>query len=328
MRFCSVTNVHIKCVYYGAVNPKGRRLMIKIAIIDTGIDSHNNPTCIDSLSGIGIKCEDGRHIYVNDYSDSVGHGTVVFNILAEYLTKNVEVFSIKIFDSSINTRTDLLVEALRYCDENLECQIIQISLGTLYSSAELHDIISKLYAKGICIVSAFDNDAAISYPAAYEEVIGVDINYDYKRIEEYDIIDGNIIDIRGPNAFYRTHGLNDNKIITQGSSFYCSYVVAKIVNMNMLFKKSDIINEFKHHAKSVYSSEAQNLPTNHIQIHKAIVFPFNKEIHSIAAFEDLLDFEIVNYYDIRQKGLLGRSISSILHYTNNSKLINDYASID
>jgi hypothetical protein len=60
-----------------------------------------------------------------------------------------------------------------------------------------------------------------------------------------------------------------------------------------------------------------------------ITFPFNKEMHSIYAYEDMLDFEIKAAYDVKYKALIGKNIADILLYKKAKKrVIDNYEDID
>jgi len=54
---------------------------------------------------------------------------------------------------------------------------------------------------------------------------------------------------------------------------------------------------------------------------RAISFPFSKEIHVLAANEDVLVVDMVDYYDIRESGKIGQSVKTILGYGCNEKKI-------
>ncbi len=52
---------------------------------------------------------------------------------------------------------------------------------------------------------------------------------------------------------------------------------------------------------------------------KAITFPFSKEIKALAGNEDLLNIDIIGYYDVRQSGNVGFAVNDILKYCDNCK---------
>ena len=295
---------------------------MNVVIIDSGLSELEETFFVNQLQGITIEKKGADYTYSTDYTDNIGHGTIVANTLVKYLNSKINLFIINIFKETLFVNVDLLIKALEYC-VTIQCDLIQISLGTLYPNEQLHKIIKKLTDQGIIIVSAFDNDKSISYPAAYNEVIGVDVTSRYKSIDMYDINDNNIVDIVGADVYYRSIAANSRKVIIRGSSFYSSYISAKIINLNRNnLTKGDVINELMKKANRCYFSKP--FLEQGVSIHRAVVFPFNKEIHSVAAFEKLLNFSVDGFYDIRQRGNVSRRICDILPYTDNPKIIDDY----
>lgn len=304
--------------------------MLKVVVVDTGID--RNYVSKHIIGGVSISEEDNQFWTNEQFDDCIGHGTGTTDVILRN-TNNVEIYEVKVFDEDIYITCEKLCYALEYIDTNLEYDLIQVSLGITAYSKRMHDIIQKIVCgKQKCVISAFDNEGAISYPAAFEEVIGVDINYGYSKKEEFDIIEGNIIDIRGGDSFYRMASLEGKSNITKGTSFLTSYFTALIANMRISnYNKETIMEELKKMATRVYKSNPVMPITAYEftkKIRKAIIFPFNKEIHSIAAFEDMLSFEVAEYYDIKHKFLIGKQICDILKYTSNTKEIKNYDNID
>lgn len=295
---------------------------MNVVIIDSGLSELENDLFVDHVQGITIEKNDSGFVYSMNYQDNCGHGTIVTNILVNHISSNINLYIINIFKDELSVDVDLLVEALEYCS-TIKCDLIQISLGTLYSDKNLYRIIKKITDNGTAIVAAFDNDKSISYPAAYEEVIGVDVSSRYKTIESYSTNDNNIIDVVGADIYHRSLGINQKRLIVKGSSFYTSYISAQIINLNpRKMDKPNIINELNKRARICFSSS--RLPKVKMQIKHAVVFPFNKEIHSMAAFENLLNFTVDGFYDVRQRGNTSRHICDVLPYTDNQKIIFDY----
>ncbi|MCM1568223.1 MAG: DUF1611 domain-containing protein [Roseburia sp.] len=304
--------------------------MLRVVVVDTGIDSQYVDAHIKG--GITIVEENGTFSVKEYFEDYIGHGTGTADIILRN-TDKVELYEVRIYDKDIYVSGEKLCYALDYINKNLEYDLIQISSGITVYSKKMHDIIKEIVReKEKVIVSAFDNEGAISYPAAYEEVIGVDINYNYTKKDEFDVVEGSIIDIRGGDAFYRMAFLDGANNIAKGSSFLTSYFTAIIANMEMnCLNKQTIMEELKKKAIKVYRDvpDMQITAKEFIRdIKKAIVFPFNKEVHSIAAFEDMLPFEIVGYYDIKHKFLVGKQVCDILKYTDNSMKIKNFDNIN
>lgn len=293
---------------------------MKIVVIDSGV-SFNHPSI---MGGFSI---DQKEKIFESFEDKIGHGTAVVDIILKN-SQNVEVYVINIFQDKMECSINVLSKALEYVYENIECNIIQISLGTYKSSKRLEEIINKLALKQICIISAFDNEKCISYPAAYENVIGIDVSADYKDPSLYNYIEGGIIDIQGGEIFFRTRWIKEKINVVSGSSFYCSYIVSLVSKFYLdSYSKKNVMKKLKINATSIiYEQKYKYL--SKLQIKKAVIFPFNKEIHALAAYEDLLDFEIADYYDSRYNLKCGKRIKDILPYCDNEKIIKDINKIN
>jgi len=158
---------------------------MKIVVVDSGIN-------IDTEAG---KCVKFAYTIkrnpntmeweavLEDSIDTFGHGTAVSNIIYG-VNSNVEFISVKIGDGEIDEKG--LVYALTYIFENIQTDLINISAGItyIYDCKELSNICQKLHNKGVIVVSAFDNDGAISFPAAFDTVVGVDVYNEFKDKEK------------------------------------------------------------------------------------------------------------------------------------------------
>ena len=303
--------------------------MVKIVVIDSGLDSmYKN---INLKKGIAVIEGNGGLQISDDITDFVGHGTSTVDIIFQN-NPNVEIIPIKICDDTIHTSLDKLCFALSYVSKYVDFDIIQASMGIITYSSELHKLVRHIVNDmHKIIISAFDNAGAISYPAAFDEVIGIDINSEYKNKEDYDISLNSTIDILGAEIYYRTAFLKGKKTVTHGTSMLTSYFSAIIATFyTERITKKQILDYLSGNARHTYEESGEFFhPSAFVKsIKKAIVFPFNKEIHSVAAFEDLVPFKIINYYDIKHKFLLGRRICDILGYSTNEKIINNIENLD
>jgi len=305
--------------------------MKTVIVIDTGlIDSYIDERV---LGGCSVLKVNGEYIIESGYSDYIGHGTATTDIILKNST-NINVFVLRIYEEELFIEEDKLCFALEYAKNNLEYDMIQISSGLLTYSSKMHTIIKQIVLKDKkMVLSAFDNEGGISYPAAFEEVIGIDINHSYRKKTQYDIMRDNVIDIIGAAANFRVPWIENKKNIVNGTSFLTSYFTALIGELsgNKLEKK-DIIEALKINAINIYEdySEGQTISSKEFvsEIKHAITFPFNKEIYCLAAFEDILPFKIDGYYDIKHKFLIGKEIRDVLKYTNNENVIQNVENID
>ena len=118
--------------------------------------------------------------------------------------------------------------------------------------------------------------------------------------------------------------LKPDYIIVKGSSFLCANVTAKIAKC-LQHRKTVDWNTICSYEYSFQKSIDNHIP---FTIFKAAVFPFNKEIHVIARFEELLKFDITNYYTARISGCVGKRISDMLPDCHNEKIIQNIDSIN
>lgn len=320
-----VRNFHSKRGVFGMTENKKTH----IAIIDSGISSKHNFR--ESIVGGVSVCidENGDVIYLeDDYEDTIGHGTAVIDAILK-VCSNVVFTCIKIFHSELSASMETLIASLQYIKNYVNCDIIHISAGVTYID-DYPFLLEKLdyfSQNNITIVSAFDNNGAISYPAACPQVIGVDGDEKLKNIKEYYITENGVIDIIVADYFHRLKWVSPTEIIIKGISFSCCYVTGMIANIvykkQKRYSKEDMLYALRHskYAKFLPNKNINNDTKNWTdgflftkQIKKAIVFPFNKEIHPLAIFASELPFEIKGFYDIRQHGKVGKNINDMITF--------------
>ncbi len=292
---------------------------VKVAVVDTGIIPTSNAAKCVTKSYALDKSEGVTQVIKSTLIDLIGHGTAVSQIIYE-TNPNVEIFSFRICDDNMYVEDTDLIYVLEYIRDNIEVDIINISAGItfLYKYKELHKVCKELYMKNTFIVAAFDNDGAISYPAFFDDVIGVDVTNEYTNREDIIVNRSGSIDVLIPDRFYRIQ-YGENMTIIKGTSFSTAKITGVI---SLHFQKNKISN--KHYVLS--SIATQCIKTRHSKlissppffIDKAIVFPVNKETHSLLRFQDLLSFELVDVYDERVSGMVGNSLfgKTVLSYDN------------
>ena len=180
----------------------------------------------------------------------------------------------------------LLVTALQYVNENIKCKVINISMGIKMCAnvQELYSICKKISDRGTFIISAFDNVGAISYPAAFDCVIGVDSSEDCLKVSDYEYIENSVINVRAKGGYHKILWLEPEYAIGYGSSYSCAYMTANI--LNMLSEMHPVSLEYlkeklKTHSKKIYhSSSSSKDDYNDFFVPKdVVIFPVNKETH-------------------------------------------------
>lgn len=286
---------------------------IKIAIIDSGLNCEH-PAFSDSkpiLIG-GEADERASEIY--------GHGTAVYNIIRK--VENIaEITNFKLDDVENGVCEEELVYILRKIKNEYEFDIINLSLGisVCENIDELYSVCSELVDLGTMIISAFDNTGSISFPAAFENVIGVTAGQSCTRITDFEYTQDTVVNLGAKGDIQRLAWNNPDYIMLGGNSFACAHVTVQVAKFlaESINGFDNIMNAFKSISKSQYASEADLMRRNSdgslpFQIKKAALFPFNKEMHSLIRFSSELDFEIVAVYDSKYSANVGSTTSHIM----------------
>jgi len=170
----------VKHIGAGVVHDSGNRgAGVKVAIIDTGIDSsHGDLTVVGGKSFVS---------YTEDFDDDNGHGTHVAGIVAALddgigvvgVAPAAELYALKALDENGSGYVSDVAYAIQWATVN-EIQVINMSLGggasiTLEAACWL-----AYYYDGLLLVASAGNSGNpsgkgdnISYPAGYDSVIAV-----------------------------------------------------------------------------------------------------------------------------------------------------------
>lgn len=303
---------------------------VKVLIIDSYI-SRNHPKILnDEIIEI-------RTNFIN-VDESLGHGTAIYGILRKKM-EIAQFYSLPIND---NLSEEELIQILSYvANYNITFDIINISLGISFCKnyTLLYAICEKLVKKGSILISAFNNDGSISFPAAFDNVIGVTSSNNCIAIDEFEYYEDSVLNIGAKGGIQRLLWNNPKYIFLSGNSFACAYVTSKAIQF--LYEEKcnymDLMDKFKEISKSIYKYTTRNdyslLESVPFSIKKAALFPFNKEMHSLLRFKELLSFEIINVYDSKKSIYLGRMVSEILDGVESNLIIKsikdfDYMNID
>ena len=290
---------------------------VKVAIIDSGID-RSHEMLQRGTAGICFEFSEGNVLTSEDYRDSSGHGTAVASIIKKK-APGTELHIIRIFDQSLIVEQKILLESIRWAiDQNVD--IINLSLGTTDAQVKqaLLDICQVATKKGIAIVAAEHNSGQESYPAYFSNVIGVKAgeikgryNYLFRRGESVECI--------APGTTQRVLWAGGREHIVEGSSFAAPHITGIIALIRQAFPKANL-NEIRHileanasrevHQKIPIGRKIRSLPTpqpfDPTKIKRAAIYPYNKEMHGLVRFGELLNFEIVSIADPIAKGYVGK----------------------
>lgn len=227
-----------------------------------------------------------------DKVESMSHGNNVLSIIAQNYKKNITAFNV--FADGKKSYLKNLISALEFIYTNFNPKYIQMSIGVMGHSSELEHACRRLYERGTIFIAAFNNNGAISYPAAYDFVIGVAsdefLNINTLRFGEYEIVD--IFAKSSLNI-----NIDNNFKLAYGSSYSACIVTSKLLTSGKNFKTK------KEAIKYLKESQLSNKP-----IKKCAIFPYNKEnkniVHNIGEFI----YELVKVYDTKFSPMCNQKI--------------------
>ena len=297
---------------------------IKIAILDSGVKKGHKEFAGSQINARTLSIMGDKVIESEDGEDEIGHGTAV-HYLIDKLTENKEIYDFKIITNDNNLGLHDLEKFLLYISNyEVKFDIINISSGIVQcdDTKNLQEICNRIYSNGTIIVAAFDNEGAISFPAALDNVVGVDSSKKITSINDFIYVENSLINVVGKNQIQKVAWTTPEYNMIAGNSFTCCYVTAKIARM---LQKGNF--ELKNISAHKISNDNIKPISRPFDIKKAAIFPFNKEIHSLARYKDLLDFQVEGYYSAKATGQVGRTISSILPNCDNDGIIKDIDTI-
>lgn len=266
-----------------------KQKIVKIALIDSGIDYKRTEF-------------DSAKIYLlNECKDQIGHGTAVAAIIHK-VSPETEIYVYRLFDNDDNIiDAEQLIEALIFLQQ-FKFDIIHLSCGVVVSDKLdlLRRVCIDLVNEGTIIVCAYDDYGRISYPAAFENVIGVDWDVTCSDGLQYSFVENSPVNILGTGALMRLPWLNGGYKTVAGSSFAAPYITGLVANFLKNGENPNNIMELlrcKSTKKIFVDKPYYSKVDLNFAINKAIIYPVNKEVHNLLTYANLLPFDIVGVYD-------------------------------
>lgn len=297
---------------------------MKIALLDSGVSTRIN---LQQVEYVNTK------LYQIDPKDNIGHGTAIAYILDKKI-KNCCIVSYKLFDTDYTTDEDSIINALNDINRRKDIKLIHISCGVTYACniEKFREICNELCNRKIFIISAYDNGGSISYPAAFENTIGVYWDKTVKNTNEYYYLDNSEVDILGYAGTMRLPWGEEGYKYVAGSSFAAPLItgkVASIVSENKEASLNQIKSKLKVGAAKVLKYPIQSVDNQQVNLtnivkkmKKVIIFPCNKEMHALIGNADLLSFDIVGIFDHKNSRMIGKNTLNVIYgkYTKSIRI--------
>lgn len=283
---------------------------MKIAILDSGVDCNHPMFVGKDVTAYLVDKKQHKLLKTTGEQPKFGHGTAIYAIISSTVN-NAEIINIHIPNIENGIKSEDLCEALELVWNNEKPDIFNLSLGVVNCNEpiKMKEICDRIVSGGGIIVSAFDNAGAYSYPAILENVIGVVASEKCHNIHEIECYDDNIVNIGAYGALQRVAWFNPTYMICSGNSIACAHVTAAIAQWIEKGGNKDILRNF---LKEKSEKNKEYNPMLMFDIKKAAIFPFNKEMHSIIRFYNLLNFEVTHIYAEVKSMYIGMPVSKIL----------------
>ncbi|MDD6261770.1 MAG: S8 family serine peptidase [Clostridiales bacterium] len=290
---------------------------VRVCVLDSGLDPKSAVGREINFAGGDefFLDESGEIKHESNAVDDIGHGTAVISVIHR-LCNDIEIIPIKIVRDGTANSTEIMISALEYIYNQQLCDVINISAGIISCDnlTGLYSICQKLKDKGIIIVAAFDSEGAVSYPAAFDCVIGVDgLRLDRNRVGYCICGTGSSNYIQSMKE-QRLPWIDGQTKTVSGTSFLAPEFTARVVKLiqsNGVLSFENIIARLNEDAREMIKESKYSPRRLDMPIQKAAIFPFNKEMHSLARFEDLLGFDVYGFYDTKFSGQVGRTVSEL-----------------
>ena len=144
--------------------------MVRIGIVDTGIQNPNHPAIIGKIVA-------GRNFSLDrrkktDISSTTYHGMAVASVITK-INPNVELVIAKVLDYWGEGTPNTTADGIIYC-VNQGCEIINCSVAGP-PSKKLEEAVKYANDKEVIVVAASGNDGEATkyYPACYPDVVTV-----------------------------------------------------------------------------------------------------------------------------------------------------------
>ena len=298
---------------------------IRIAIVDSGIEASHTGVG-DVAGGVHIQIgKDSETVFLDDHADCTGHGTACAGIIRKK-APDAALYSVQIFDASLMADGRALIAAIQWCIDN-DIDVANLSLGTtdVTFKKALQKVCRKAVDAGVILVAAESNDGLESYPAVFPEVIGV-TGSAIHEVDGFYYRKDHCIECVARGDDQRVCWLNGKHIMTGGNSFAAPHItgiIARLLEQHpkcsvqdiRLLLKEKALNEIsqdRNKSKPDRQAHRKDFQEDHAYIKKAVLYPYNKEMHSMVRYRDLLAFEIVGIADPIGKGIVGKDAGKVI----------------
>ena len=299
---------------------------INIGIIDSGYSPGGRTAHIAAGADFSVPDSTAPG---DDFRDCIGHGTACAGIIARKASE-ATIYPVKVFADELISDVERLAQALTWCIDH-KLQLVNLSLGTTEVTAEeqLRKLCDRALEENVIVVAATDNGGQRSYPSSLPDVFGVAAGKVRGKHSYYFDPDQEVQFVaRGDPQ--RLDWIDGGQVFTGGTSFAAPHItgiLALLLQQYPGIQRGELLEVLKAHSlpQRPPPSEQQDSPFsarpaahNNVRlrdvcsqndvrwINKAVIYPYNKEMHGLVRFRDLLPFDITHVVDVAGKRMTGK----------------------
>lgn len=276
---------------------------VDVTLYKESCKDSNKDSNKDSKDNHGQEEQKSTWVECEETDDFNGHGTSVLSIISNEYKGSYAVF--QVFQADGVGNLERIKSALEFIIDKCECSYVQMSFGLRGYDRELEELCWKLYQKGTIIIAAFDNNGAMSFPAAYEFVIGVSGHAYIKRADHVVTLRGNVVDVLAKSGFQILKAKSEKGFsIGQGNSFAASYVTRKLLLSQLQFdSKLSAMRYLNPEYEEIKQKNSSGVINS-----KIAIFPLNKEMRNLIHYASELKVDLVDVYDIKYAAQIGTQV--------------------
>jgi subtilisin family serine protease len=196
---------------------------VRIGVIDTGWDRTLPDPRV--LPGVGLTDPDDDFALLrsDDDHDRLGHGTACADLVLR-LAPAASIVPIRVFGGQLETSPAALRAGIDWAAEQ-SIPLVNLSLGTTleHERAPLLAACERARRGGMLIVASAPNAGAATYPAAFDEVIGVDAG-DFASPWEFRHRAGAVVECTAAGMDQRLRWLGGREEVMSGTSFAAPHI--------------------------------------------------------------------------------------------------------
>ena len=196
---------------------------VRVGVIDTGWDR----TLADPrvLPGVGLTDPDNDFalLRTDDDHDRLGHGTACADLILR-LAPAATIVPIRVFGSQLETSPAALRAGIDWAAEQ-SIPLVNLSLGTTleHERAPLLAACARARRGGMLIVASSPNAGPATYPAAFDDVIGVDAG-DFPSPWDFRHRPGAMVECTAAGKDQRLRWLGGGEEVMSGPSFAAPHI--------------------------------------------------------------------------------------------------------